>query len=91
MTFSSGNALNAVPLKFISMNNQECKIRPFIMNINSDDLSFYPYSIQANKCSGNCNSINDPYPKLYVPDVVKDINVRVINLMSTTIEARHIK
>ena len=28
--------LNATPLKCISMNNQECKIRPKIININSN-------------------------------------------------------
>ena len=48
------------------MNNQECKIRPVIMNINIDESSFYPYSIQINKCSGTCtcDNINDPYAKL---------------------------
>ena len=56
MTIFSSNAL-----KFVSMNNQECKIRPEIININSNEPSFYPYSILVNKRSGSCNSINDPY------------------------------
>ena len=60
-TFISCNALNTVPLKCVSMNNQECKIRPKIMNINSNEPLFYPYSILVNKCSGSCNNINDPY------------------------------
>ena len=53
--------LNAIPLKFASMNNQECKIRSVVMNINSDEPSFCPQRILVNKCSGSCNSINDPY------------------------------
>ena len=73
-----------------SMNNQECKVRPKIVDINSNNLMFYPFSIKVNKCSGNCNNIDDPYAKICVPDTVKDLNVRVFNLMSTTIEARHI-
>ena len=44
---SSVNSLNAVP-KCISMNNQECKIRPEIININSNEPLFYPYSIKVN-------------------------------------------
>ena len=32
-------------LKCVSMNNQECKIKPKITNINSNEPSFYPYSI----------------------------------------------
>ena len=44
--------------------------RPKVININSNDPSFYPYSILVNKCSGSCNNINDPYAKLCIPDVV---------------------
>ena len=82
MTFFSCNAFN---------NNQECKIRPQIININSDNSLFYPYSIQVNKCSSSCNNINDTYAKLCVPDVVKDINVKVFNLVARTNEISHIK
>ena len=43
------------------MNNQECKIRPRVENINSNELLFYPYSVEISKCSGSCNIIDDPY------------------------------
>ena len=56
--------------KCVLMNNQECKTRPEIININSNEPSFYPYSIKINKCSGSFNNINDPYTKMCVPDVV---------------------
>ena len=39
----------------------------------------------------NCNNINDPYAQICVPDVVKDLNIKVFNLMSRTNETRHIK
>ena len=60
-------------LKWVSLNNQECKIRPKIISYNSNESSFYPYSIEINKCSGSCNNINDPYAKSCVPDVVKKL------------------
>ena len=71
------------------MNNQKCKVRHKIVDINSNSPMFYPFSIKANKCSGNCNNINDPYAKICVPDTVKDVNVRVFNLMSRNNETRH--
>ena len=55
MTFFSCNAL-----KFVSINNQQCKVIPAIMNINNREPSFYPDSVPVNKCSGSCNNINDP-------------------------------
>ena len=36
--------------------------------------------MKINKCSRSCNNINDPFAKLCVPDVVKNINVKVFNL-----------
>ena len=57
------NILNVNPLECISLKNQECKIRPKIIDVNSNDPIFYPFSLKINKCSGNCNNINDPYAK----------------------------
>ena len=73
------------------MNNQEFKITPEIININSNETLFYPYSVKINKCSGSCNNINDPYAKLCVPDVSKNMNVKVFTLISRTNETRYIK
>ena len=85
------NLVSTTSLSCISMSNQACKARPEIINVNSNNPVFYPFSIKASKCSGNCNNINDPYTKICVPDVVKDLNVKVLNLMSRTNETRHIK
>ena len=73
------------------MYNQECKVRPKIVNVNNDEPVFYPFSIKTSKYSGSCNNINDPYAKMCVLDVIKNINVKVFNLMSRTNEMRQIK
>ena len=65
MSFFSCNALECV-----SMNNQECKVRPEILNININEPLVYPYSVKIDKCSGSCNNINDPYAKLCVSDAI---------------------
>ena len=85
------NPLSATPLSCISRNNQKCKVRPEIVNVNNDDPVFYIFSIKTSKCSGSCNNINDPYAKICVPDVVKNLNLKVFNLMSRTNETRQIK
>ena len=63
-------------LECILMNNQECKARPKIINVNNNEQVFYPYSIKVNKCSGSCSNINDPYAQLCVPDIVKKNDVK---------------
>ena len=83
--------LNVNFLECVSMNNQEHKIRTEIINRNTNEPMFYPYSIKINKCKSSCNKINDPYAKLCLPDTIKNINVKVFNLMPRTNETRHIK
>ena len=73
------------------MSNQPCKARPEVINVNNNNPIFYPFSIKTSKCCGNCNNINDPYAKICVPDVVKDLDVKVFKLMSRTNETKNIK
>ena len=87
----SSSLVSTSPLSCISTNNQACKVRPKLFNVNSNEPVFYPFSIKTLKCSGSCDNINDPYAKICVPDVVKDLNVKVFNLMSKTNETRHIR
>ena len=91
VAFLSFNVFNANSLKCVSMNNQECKIRPEIINLKTNESVFHPYSIKINRCKGSCNTINDPYAKICVFDKIENTNVKVFNIMSRTNETRHIK
>ena len=83
--------VSTTSLNCISMKNQECKVRPEIINVNSNEPVFYPFSIKTSKCSGSCNNINDLFAKICVPHIIKNLNFKVSNLMSRTNETRHMK
>ena len=57
-------------LNCISTKTKECKTRLQVININSNNPIFYPFSIKTSKCSGNFNNINYPYAKIWIPDVI---------------------
>ena len=82
---------NVISVSCISMSNQECKTRLQVINVNSNKPIFYPFSVKTSKCSSNCNNINDPYAKICVPDITKNLNVKVFNLVSRSNETKHIK
>ena len=84
--FTSINSLSC-----ISMNNQECKVTPQTVNVNRDAPVFFPFSVKESKCSGNCNNINGTHAKICVPDVVKNLNFKLFNLMSKPNRKGHIK
>ena len=91
MMFFGCNLSSVNLLERVSMNNQECKVRSETVNVNSNERLFYPFSIKTNKCMGSCNNINDPCAKFCVSDAVKNINIKVFNLMSRINETRHIE
>ena len=89
MFFSSLSSVNS--LECISMKNQEFKVRSEIVDVNSNNPIFYPFSIKTSKYSGGCNNISDPFARICVLDIAKNLNVKVFNLMSRTNETRQIK
>ena len=52
------------------MNNQECKVRPQIVNINGKES--FTFSIKTSKCGVSCHNINNPHAELCVSDIVKN-------------------
>ena len=57
--------------------NQKCKVRYEVVHVNSDEPVFYPFSIKTSKYSGSCYNINDPYAKICVLGIVKNVNISV--------------
>ena len=90
ITFFNFKPSNVNSIEWVSMNNQECRTKSKIININNNEPVFYHFSMKVNKCSGSCNSINDPYAELCFPDTFKNINVNVFNLMSFSNQTKHI-
>ena len=54
-------------------------------------MPLYFFSIKTSKCNGSCNAIDGQYAKMCIPDVIKNLDVKVFNLMSRTNETRYIE
>ena len=66
-------------LKFISLKNQECRVRKVIVG---NDYMIYPCSITVNRCNGNCNNISNPYSRVCIPDITKNFTLKIFDLMT---------
>ena len=64
-------------LECVSVINQKCMPRPKILDVNErvGEALLYPYNVQVNKCSGSCDTINNPVAKLCVPNAIKRVNM----------------
>ena len=70
-------------LECVSVVNQKCMPRPKILDVNEGvgEALFYPYNVLVNKCSGSCDTLDNPMAKLCVPNVIKRINMKVYNFL----------
>ena len=83
------NASNINSLKYVSISNQKCKIRPEIINITVMNLYFILRMLK-NVVTVVIISVIDMQNQVLLM-FLKIISVKVFNLMSRTTEARHIK
>ena len=63
----------------VSVINRKCKSRPKILDVNEGigEALFYPYNVLVNKCSGSCDTLDNPMSKLCVPNIINRINMKV--------------
>ena len=52
-----------------------------LVYINPNKTLFYNFTVSVNKCHGSCNTTDDPYTRVSVPNKVKNMNIKVFNLM----------
>ena len=79
-------------LECVSVVNQKCMPRPKILDVNEgvDEALFYPYNVLVNKCSGSCNTLDNPMVKLCIPNVIKRVNMQVYKFLMRLNETRNL-
>ena len=79
-------------LECLSVINQKCMPRPKILDVNErvGEALFYPYNVLVNKCSGSCDTLDNPMAKLCIPNIIKRINMKVYNFLMRLNETRNV-
>ena len=92
LAISLFSILKVNTLECLSVINQKCMSRPKILDLNEGvgEALFYPYNVLVNKCSGSCNTLDDPMAKMCVPNIIKNVNVKVYNFLMRLNEARNV-
>ena len=86
------SVLKVNTLECLSLINRECTPRPKIINVNEGigEALFYPYKVLVNKCSGSCDTLNNPMSKICVPKIIKNIFMKVYNFLMRLNETRNV-
>ena len=73
--------------KCLLLKDQECKVTKTVIN---NDYMTFPYNIKVGRCIGSCNNITNPYSKVCLPDIIKNVTVKVFDLISQQNETKKI-
>ena len=79
-------------LECVSVTNQEFMPRPKILDVNEGvgEALFYPHNVLVKKCSGSCNTLDDPKAKSCAPNIIKRVNMKVYNFLMRLNETRNV-
>ena len=92
LAISLFNVLKVNVLECLSVINRECKPKPKILDVNEGigEAWFHPYNVLVNKCSGSCNTLEDPMTRICVPNIIKNVNIKVYNFLMRLNETRNV-
>ena len=86
------SVLKVNSLECLSLINRECMPRPKILDVNEGigEALFYLYNVLVNKCSGSCNTLDNPMSKICVAKIIKNVNIKVYNFLMRLNETRNV-
>ena len=81
LTISLFSIIKTRALECVSVINRKCMPRPKILDVNEGvgEALCYPCNVLVNKCSGSCDTLDNPMAKLCVSNIIKRINMKVYN------------
>ena len=73
--------VGSLTAKYASMNNQPCVVRPMLADLNPDKLYHYPFIFSLDRCHGSCNTAENPFGRICIPNKMEEVNLKVFNMI----------
>ena len=77
--------------KFISVNKELCFARPNLIDLNPNQLHYYQFMVNLDRCFGSCITFNNPSGRICIPNKTENKNLNVFNMITRTNESRTLK
>ena len=72
--------------KCVLLSNQKCMTQPTLINLHlneySQELHYYPFAVNLDRCVGSCNTLDDLPSRICVPNETEDLNLHVFNMIT---------
>ena len=71
-----------------SMNNQPCTPRLSLIDLNPDELPYYPFMVSLDMCAGSCSTVEGPFGRICVPNKIEDVNLNIFDIIKKINESK---
>ena len=82
----------SIHAKYVSLIKQKCETQPTLINLHPNEYSHefhcYPFSVKLDRCFGSCNTLNDLFSKVWIPNKTEDLNLSVFNMITGINESK---
>ena len=79
-------------LKCVSLSNQKCEIQPTFINLHPNEYSqnfhYHTFAVKLDRCVGSCNTLEDLYNKVSVPNKREDLNISMFSMITGINESK---
>ena len=76
----------SIATEYVSIINEPCVTRPTLIDLCPVGLNFYPFMISLERSNGSYNTTDDLSSKICFPNKIKDVNVKVLNIITRIIQ-----
>lgn len=66
--------------KYMSLNDEQCKIRPILIDLNPLELNYYLFMISLDKLNGSCNTVTKISGRNHALNKAENVSLNVFSL-----------
>ena len=78
--------------KCVLLSNHQCMIQLTLINLHPNEYSqefhYDPFAVKLDRCVGSCNTLNDVFDKVCVPNETQDLNLSMFNIITGINESK---
>ena len=71
--------------KFVDQYNQSCLARHALITLNPGELHYYPFMVGLDRCDGSCNTLENLFDKVCVPNKTEYVTFKLLNTITSTL------
>ena len=71
----------SLTIKCIPLSSQPCLVRVTVIDLNLDQVHYCQFVISMSRCDGSCNTLDDPFGRICLPNKVEEVKLKVFNIM----------